>query len=65
MGLYSKGGSEKTKPNKANFGFMKAHYDVMNTIQELFRGLDCLKGYTALYVKLEFYEFWEVNHEKQ
>jgi hypothetical protein len=29
-------GNEKTKPIEANFGFMKAHYDVMNTIQVLF-----------------------------
>jgi len=34
-------------------------------IQELFHGLGCRKGYTALYMKSEFYEFWEVNHEKQ
>jgi len=31
----------------------------------IFHGFGCWKGYTAVYLKLEFYEFWEVNHEKQ
>jgi hypothetical protein len=50
---------EKTNPIKANYR------DLTCKIQELFRGLGCRKGYTIAYVKLEFYEFWEVNHEKQ
>jgi len=39
--------------------------DFVSTNQILFHGLGCRKGYTALYVKSEFYEFREVNHEKQ
>jgi len=39
--------------------------DFVSTNQILFYGLGCRKGYTALYVKSEFYEFREVNHEKQ
>jgi len=39
--------------------------DFVSTNQKLFHGFGCRKGYTALYVKLEFYEFWEVNHENQ
>jgi hypothetical protein len=34
-------------------------------IPELFRGFGCWKGYTIACMKFEFYEFWEVNHEKQ
>jgi len=33
-------------------------------IQKIFRGFGRRKGYTAVYVKLEICEFWEVNHGK-
>ena len=52
-------GNEKQSQFKANC------QDIISTIQEDFRGFGCWKGYTAVYMKSEFYEFWEVNHEKQ
>jgi len=62
----------QSKPNKAKQSQFRypvsaanQRQDFVSTIQELFRGLGYWKGYTALYVKSEFYEFWAVNHEKQ
>jgi hypothetical protein len=50
----------KNKANQSQF-----RYPESVTNYQLFRGFDCRKGYTALNMKSEFYEFWEVNHEKQ
>jgi hypothetical protein len=38
--------------------------DYISDNQELFRGFGCRKGYTFVYMKSVFYEFWEFNHEK-
>ena len=53
---------EKTKPILVSCKLIRI---LSTSIQELFHGLGYRKGYTALYVKSEFYEFWEINHGKQ
>ena len=62
-------GGEENKAKQSQFwsraSSKNQRQDFIAMIQELFHGLSCWKGYTALYVKSEFYEFWEVNHEKQ
>jgi len=72
MEILACGVSEKTKPIKAKQSQFRytvsstnQRQDFVTTNQELFRGLGYRKVYTVAYVKSEFYEFWEVNHEKQ
>ena len=77
VSIYMKGDYEefhalrrrKNKAKQSQFRYLanstNQRQDFVSTNQILFHGLGCRKGYTALYVKLEFYEFWEVNHEKQ
>jgi hypothetical protein len=60
MGILMNESGEKTKPNKPKqsqfwylAGSTNQRQDFVSTNQELFHGLDCRKGYTALNVKSE------------
>jgi len=59
-------GAAKTDLKKqSQFRYPASSFVLYQHNPKLFHGLYCRKGYTAVYVKTEFYEFWEVNHEKQ
>jgi len=54
-------GIRENKAKQTQFRYLASstnqRQDFVSTIQILFHGFGCRKGYTALYVKSEFYEF--------